>query len=225
MKQFKKHWRRWILVGIAMDCSVLLFHERLFGAQRFFGSPHVTIRTSQSLDQLDGSPLDADGKANGIFTVAGNLTLAPGARVTCDRRSPDGGPCAVRLAVGGSFEMRPGSAILSGKEGNAGGRVEIGVGGDFTMRGPASRLQGASISASDRETSTGGAIDIYAVGKVTIEPGTSISSDAMADGGEIAITAADTDIHGAISARATAPGGRPGEIAMASSREPAAHRS
>lgn len=219
MTKLKKHWRKWILVGIVMDCVVLLFSHRLFG------TANVTVSTAELVERLDGSRLDADGSANGIFTVGGNLTLAPGGSITCRAPESAAGPCAVRLAVGGNLEMLPASAIVSGREAGAGGRVEIAVGGNFRMRGPRSQARGALISASDGNTSNGGAIAIYAVGAVTTEPGSAIASDARADGGEIAITAAATDIRGAVSARATTAAGRPGAVALASTGEPPAPRS
>src|SRR5262245_34314248 len=153
MKRIRKHWRRWVLVGIALDCVALLFSHRLFGAA------NITIAREESLEKLDGSPLDADGSANGIFTVGGNLALAPGGKITCGRLSSEGGPCAVRIATGGNLEMLAGSAIVS-DAGRGAGPIEIAVGGNFTMRGPAPSAAGARIAAADAATS-GGAIDIY----------------------------------------------------------------
>lgn len=207
MAKLKKHWRRLVLVGILMDCVVLLFSHRIFGAS------NVTIRSAESLDRLDGSPLDADGSVNGIFTVGGNLTLARGGRISCGASSV-AAPCAVRLAVGGNLEMLPASAIVSGQAAGTGGPVEIAVGGNFTMHGAGVGGPGARIRASDGKTSSGGAIEIYAVGKVATESGSSIASDATADGGEIAITAASAELHGAVSARVTAAAGHPGAIAL-----------
>ena len=145
----KKHWRRWVLVGILMDCVVLLFSNRIFGAS------NVTISTAESLEQLDGSSLDADGRVNGIFTVGGNLTLAPGGRITCGSSSASGGPCAVRLAVGGNLEMQSASAILSGQAAGTGGPIEIAVGGNFTMRGPSGGAPGAIPDGVARATTSG----------------------------------------------------------------------
>jgi hypothetical protein len=207
MRRLKKHWRRWVLVGIAMDCVALLFSHRLFGAS------NATIATVRSIESLDGSSLDADGSANGIFTVAGNLTLAPGGRITCGRATSEVGPCAVRIATGGNLEMLAGSAIGSGN-GNGAGPIEIAVGGNFTMRGGNGRAAGARITAGDA-ASSGGAVDIYVIGKATTEAGSSISSDAVAEGGQIAITAAATDIRGSVSARAE----RPGAIALANTSD------
>lgn len=206
MTKFKKHWRRWVLVGIAIDCIVLLFSHRLFAA----GS--VTITKAESIERLDGSPLDADRQANGIFTVGGNLTLTPGGKITCSRTSS--GPCSVRIAVGGNLDMLRDSAILSGRDERAGGPIEIAVGGDFTMRGARGGSSGARIAASDRGTD-GGAIEIYVIGRATTERGSSIVSDALDEGGQIAITAAATDIRGAVSANAS----RPGQIAVVSTSD------
>ena len=213
MARFRKHWRRWILVGIAIDCVVLLFSPRIFGASS------VTIGKTTLIEKLDGSSLDADGSANGIFTVGGNLTLAPGGKITCGRSSSADGPCAVRIAVGGNLEMLSDSAIVSGKDGAAGGAIEIAVGGNFAMRGPRGPARGAVISASDAAGARGGSIDVYAVGQATTEPGSAIASDAAGEGGQVAITAAATDIRGAVSARASNAGGRPGAVALASTSD------
>ena len=201
MTKLKKHWRRWVLVGIAIDCVVLMFSHRLFAAS------NVTIAKSVTIESLDGSPMDADRQANGIFTVAGNLTLAPGGSIQCGAART--APCSVKLAVGGNFEMSRDSAISSGRDHRDGGPIEIAVGGNFTMHGPGKGSTGARIAASD-SAANGGAIDIYVVGKAVTEPGSSIASDATRDGGQIAITAAATDVRGAVSARAS----RPGAIAL-----------
>jgi hypothetical protein len=199
---------------MVMDCVVLLFHQRIFGASS------VTITRSESIEKLDGSPLDADGSANGIFTVGGNLTLAPGAKIACGQAAA-GGPCGVRMAVGGNFEMLHDSSIISGSEKAAGGPIEIAVGGNFTMRGPRAGKPGARITASDAGGARGGSIDVYAIGAAMTEPGSAIASDAKGDGGQIAITAAATDIRGAVSARSTSSSGHPGAIALAATSDSA----
>ena len=207
MTRLRKHWRRWVLFGIAIDCVVLTFSHRLFAASS------VTITKAVSIESLDGSPMDADHQANGIFTVAGNLTLTPGGRITCAKVSP-ASSCSVRIAVGGNLEMLHDSAISSGRSQEDGGPIEIAVGGNFRMHGPGDGAPGARIASCD-SAANGGAIDIYVVGKAVTEPGSSIASDARLDGGQIAITAAATDIRGAVSATAS----RPGAIALASASD------
>jgi hypothetical protein len=207
MTKFRKHWRRWVLVGIAIDCVVLSFSHRLFAAG------NVTIAKAEAIEKLDGSPLDADGEANGIFTVGGNLTLTPGGKITCSKTSP-GQPCSIRIAVGGNLVMFRDSEILSGGGEEPGGPIEIAVGADFTMRGPKGGSSGARIAASGRGAA-GGTIDIYVLGKATTERGSSVASDALDEGGQIAITAAATDIRGSVSAKAS----RPGQIAVVSTAD------
>ena len=207
MTKLKKHWRRWVLVGIAIDCVVLMFSHRLFAAS------HVTIAKSVSIESLDGSALDADHEANGLFTVAGNLTLTPGGSIRCVPSAP-AAPCSVRIAVGGNLEMLHDSSISSGRDRQDGGPIEIAVGGNFKMHGPGTGSAGARIAASD-SAANGGAIDIYVIGRAVTEPGSSIASDAALDGGQIAITAAATDVRGSVSARAS----RPGAIALASTSD------
>jgi hypothetical protein len=211
MARLTRHWRAWVVIGLLTDGVLLVASPHLFR------SSNVTIAATESFEALDGSPRDADGAANGIFTVAGNLTLAPGGRITCGER----GPCAIRLAVGGNLEMMPASAIVSDFRSGAGGPIEIAVGGSFRMRGSRDPVSRAILRTGASDAASGGPIEVYAVGRVVTEPGSAIASEAAKDGGEIAITAAETDIRGALTARATTPAGHPGAITLVRTNEAA----
>lgn len=213
MKRWKRHWKAWILVGLLGD-SVLFVVSRQISA-----AGNVTIGSQESLSSLDGSPLDADGSANGIFTVGGNLTLLPGGAITCEASpaSPPSEPCPIRIAVGGNLEMRPGSAILAENGVMDGSPIELGVAGNFSMRGPSSPSPGALISSSNAAGGSGGNISIFVTGAVAIDPGSRIAADAALEAGEISITGRSTDVRGIISSHATTEGGRPGAIAITTS--------
>jgi len=215
MARLTRHWRAWVVIGMLTDGVLLL------ASPHFFHSPNVTIAATESFEALDGSPRDADGSRNGIFTVAGNLTLAPGGRITCGESGTASGSCAIRLAVGGNIEMKPASAIVSDVRSGAGGPIEIAVGGSFRMHGSRGPVSGASLRSGGPESASGGSIEVYAVGRVVTEAGSAITSEAAKDGGEIAITAAETDIRGALTARATTAAGHPGSIALGRTNEAA----
>ena len=213
MRRWKRHWKAWILVGLLAD-SVLFVASR-----RIFAAGNVTIASHESLSSLDGSPLDADGSANGIFTVGGNLTLLPGGVITCETSpsSPRSEPCPIRIAVGGNLEMRPGSAILAENGVMDGSPIELAVAGNFSMRGPRGLSPGARISSSNAAGGSGGNISIFVTGAVATEPGSRIAADAALEAGEISITGRSADVRGSISSRASTEGGRPGAIAVAAS--------
>lgn len=208
----KKHWRTWVLAGIVSDCILLVVSPRILA------SANVTISAPESISSLDGSALDADGSANGIFTVAGNLTLARGGAITCNSsvsRAPSE-PCPIRIAVGGNLEMLAGSAILAENGVMDGSPVEIAVAGNFRMRGPRGVAQGSLISASN-PTGSGGNISVFVTGGITTEPGSKIASDAAAEPGEITITGASTDVRGAVSSLGATTAGQAAPVAIAGS--------
>ena len=212
-RRWKRHWKAWILVGLLAD-SVLFVASR-----RIFAAGNVAIGSRETLSSLDGSPLDADGSANGIFTVGGNLTLLPGGAITCETSpsSPRSEPCPIRIAVGGNLEMRAGSAILAENGVMDGSPIELAVAGNFSMRGSRGPSPGALISSSNTAGGSGGNISIFVTGGVATEPGSRIASDGALEAGEISITGKSADVRGAVSSRASTEGGRPGAIAIAAS--------
>ena len=79
-----------------------------------------TVRNFSGVGGLDGSLDDADGTANGIFTVSGNLTIACGGSIVCnDPAAPTtAGACPIRINVTGdgllSFTVATRKRWLSG---------------------------------------------------------------------------------------------------------------
>jgi hypothetical protein len=212
MSRFKKHWR-WILAATLADCVLFV------ASQRIFAAGNVTIGSREELVSLDGSPLDADGSRNGIFTVGGNLTLERGGAITCAsfRSSAFVEPCPIRIAVGGNLEMKPGSAILAEDGVLEGSPIEVAVAGDFRMRGPRGAVSGALISASNSREGSGGNISILVTGRILTEPGSRIVSDAGAEAGDITITGKSTEMRGAVSSRGAAM--REGAISIVSTSD------
>jgi len=217
MARFKKHWR-WILAATLAECVLFVASQRIVAAS------NVVIGSRENLASLDGSALDADGSRNGIFTVGGNLTLAPGGAITCDSSgsSAPAEPCPIRIAIGGNLEMKSGSAILAEDGVMDGSPIEVAVAGDFRMRGPQGDASGALISASNRNNGSGGNISVFVTGRIRTEEGSRITADAGAEAGDITITGQSTEIRGVVSSRATAAAGRKGAISIVSTSDEAA---
>ena len=78
-----------------------------------------------SFFSLDGSVEDADGAADGVWTVAEDFVLA--GRLGCAETGDDAGDCRMRLRVEGDLELLAGSAIV------AGGGLSLEVAGDLKV--------------------------------------------------------------------------------------------
>ena len=72
----------------------------------------VTINGNVTFSSLDGSSLDHDGAANGVFTVDdGDLTVL--GTITClDEGGGGNSACPMSFSVSGNFTMAPGSAMV-----------------------------------------------------------------------------------------------------------------
>ncbi|HEY3052840.1 MAG TPA: Ig-like domain-containing protein [Thermoanaerobaculia bacterium] len=154
---------------------------------------NVTVSGTVSFSSLDGSSLDHDGVANGVFTVNdGNLTIQ--GTVNCND-SPSSSACSMTFVVSGNFVMTAGSGLFAEDRtgpGN-GGDIAIQAGGDVTLQSPSGVLAGAKISTG---RSTGGsagqhagAIAITSGGATNLQAGSIVSASA-ADGaaGAISVT-------------------------------------
>src|SRR5687768_4112371 len=81
------------------------------------GSPayadDVTVSGNVAFSALDGSVLDHDGVANGVFTVSdGNLTVL--GTVNCNDDGPgNASACAMRFTVSGDMTITAGGALYA----------------------------------------------------------------------------------------------------------------
>jgi VCBS repeat-containing protein len=134
----------------------------------------VTIAGSNDFASLDRSAFDADGIANGVLTINGDLLLQGSINCNDDGRG-NAGACSIRINVSGNVVMDPGSAIYAeNRRGTgAGGNVTIMVGGTLTLRGSADGHPGAIVSTAG---TSGGRIDFRVAGSSRLEAGSVVSS-------------------------------------------------
>src|SRR2546426_915348 len=98
-------------LGVAGLATVLL----LFSGRPTPATSNVTISAPTTFGSLDGSLLDADGSANGVFTVDGDLTITGTGSITCnDPSSPTGNSaCPMTIHVTGNMEIQGGGSVLA----------------------------------------------------------------------------------------------------------------
>jgi hypothetical protein len=205
MADRKRNHRTWFLI---LAVGFFFLHERLAAVD-------LTITSPSTFSSLDGSAADADGVANGVLTVSGNLTIASGGSITCnDPSSPvSDSACPIRIAVSGNLEIRAGGSILAENNFGAGsgGNIDINAGGNVTLRA-AGVDPGALISASKNGVSAGTGV----AGNITItlgnsgftmEPGSRILANSTARAGAIVIDGARAaNVEGLVQSRSTATG-------------------
>jgi hypothetical protein len=175
----------------ALSLRILVAASLLF-VPLFAHAANVTVGGNVSFASLDGSVDDADGVANGVFTVTGDLVV--NGTINCNDDAGRVSACAMSFNVGHDFTVNAGGAIYAENRsgGGTGGAITLSVGHDFAMRAPSGTLAGAIIS-SDSSTSsgsTGGSIMATVAGAATIETGATIdagSSNAAA--GAISVVA------------------------------------
>lgn len=157
--------------------------------------------------ELDGSAIDADGAADGVFTVDGDLVVA--STVECSDEPPlagHAGGCPISIAVAGDLLLEAGGALLAENRrgGGDGGGVHLVVGGAVHLAGPAGALPGASIStaaATGGSSSDGGDVAIEAGGPLTLAAGSTIdTSSANGQAGAIRLAGSTLAIDGLVSA-------------------------
>ncbi|HEX9985548.1 MAG TPA: Ig-like domain-containing protein [Thermoanaerobaculia bacterium] len=173
-------------------------------------SANVTVSGNVQFSSLDGSAQDADGVANGIFTVNGDLTVQGTINCNDDAGSVNNSGCPMTFAVSGDVSMLPGSALLAENRrgGGSGGDITINAGGSVTLQGPSALLPGARISTSrivngSASSSRAGKVAINAGGAASFAAGSSIlTADASGLPTSITVTAG-----GALAANGTIGGG------------------
>jgi hypothetical protein len=198
----------------------------LLAARQSRAAGDVPINSPTLFSTLDGSALDADGVANGVFTVNGALTIGNGGSVTCHDDPPlagNAGACAMRFQVSGDFAIEAGASLSAEnrRSGGSGGEIAIDVGGDFVMYGPGGGSAGALISARKMtgagDTGYGGDVEIHAAGDVTLAPGAGILTDSPGEAGSIEIAGTVVEIGGLVSSKGSTTVGRGGPITIVAS--------
>src|SRR5436305_4307306 len=97
----------------------------------------VTLTGTTSFAALDGSSLDHDGVANGVFTVSdGNLIVNGSINCNDDVATS---ACAMSFNVSGDLVVNSGGAIYAENRtgGGTGGAITLGVGGTLVLNGTA----------------------------------------------------------------------------------------
>ena len=177
--------------------------------------------TFDSLDALDGM--------DGLYHVAGDLTLMPGASILCNDSGPStASACPIRILVDGVMVMEEGSAIRAENNsgGGSGGNISIDVNGDsLTLHGAAGPTPGALISTRKvAGTDIAGAGDIRIAvhgcttpaSGIVVQAGASIAADANGEAGAITLLSCHRiAVDGAIQSRGLTTTGRGGPIAIA----------
>jgi large repetitive protein len=147
---------------------------------------NVTISGTVNFSSLDGSSLDHDGAANGVFTVDdGDLTIL--GTVNCnDDGVSSNSACNMSFAVSGNLLLQSGSAVYAENRngGGTGGNITFTVGGNVVVAGPSGAQAGAIVSSGNTVSSNvnAGSIAFNADGTALFSAGSVIS--AAAKGGK-----------------------------------------
>jgi hypothetical protein len=198
----------------------------LLAARQSRAAGDVPINSPALFSTLDGSALDADGVANGVFTVNGALTIGNGGSVTCNDDPPvpgNAGGCAMRFQVSGNVTVEAGGSLYAEnrRSGGSGGDITVDVGGDFVMLGPGGGAPGALISARKMtgagDTGYGGGVEIHVAGDVVLDPGARVLADSPGEAGSIEITGTGVEIGGLVSSQGSTTVGRGGPITIVAS--------
>jgi hypothetical protein len=165
---------------LLLALGVLIFAPSVFAHD-------VTISGTTSFAALDGSPLDHDGVANGVFTVSDGNLIVNGV-VNCNDDGGGDSACSMAFAVSGNMTINSGGALYAENRtgGGSGGSITLTVGGNLALNGTAI----ISTASKSSTGATGGAITANVGGTVALAGGTTIDSGAAnARGGNIAIVA------------------------------------
>jgi VCBS repeat-containing protein len=152
----------------------------------------VTVGGNVAFSALDGSVLDHDGVANGVFTVSdGNLAVL--GTVNCNDDGPgNASACSMRFVVSGNMTIAAGGALYAENRtgGGSGGNITLDIGHDLLLQGTSGPRAGAIVSSGTEHTDPGGNITFHVAGTATLDAG-SIVSSASSGGraGVIAISA------------------------------------
>jgi len=118
-------------------------------------SADVFINSERTFTSLDGSAEDADGSADGKFSVNGKLLIGPNGQITCNDSLPlstNADACPISITVTGSLEMQGSASIRAEnlRASGSGGEINLEIGGSLLM------AAGAIISSSKTTTGSAG---------------------------------------------------------------------
>src|ERR1051326_3752002 len=148
----------------------------------------VTISGTTSFAALDGSSLDHDGVANGVFTVSdGNLVV--NGVVNCNDDGGGDSACSMAFSVSGNMTINSGGALYAENRTGAGtgGNITLNVGGNLALNGTAI----VSTASKGSSGGNGGAVSATVGGSVMLAGGTTLDAGSSnARGGNVPIVAA-----------------------------------
>src|SRR3954454_18834246 len=147
---------------LLLSLSVLIFAPAVFAHD-------VTITGTTSFSALDGSSLDHDGVANGVFTVSDGNLIVNGV-VNCNDDGGSDSACSMAFAVSGNMTINSGGALYAENRsgGGTGGNITLTVGGNLALNGTAI----VSTASKSSSGATGGAIAANVTGAVALAGGT-----------------------------------------------------
>jgi hypothetical protein len=152
----------------------------------------VTVSGNVAFSSLDGSVLDHDGVANGVFTVSdGNLTVL--GTVACNDDGPgNASACAMRFVVSDNMTIASGGALYAENRtgSGSGGNITLDIGRNLLLQGTNAPRAGAIVSSGAESNDAGGNITFNIAGTTTLDAGSIVSASSTGGrAGAIAITA------------------------------------
>jgi large repetitive protein len=170
----------WSVVYLCLLSCLLASSSALAAASNLSPLTNVTLTGNVLFSSLDGSAQDADGVANGVFTVNGDLIVD--GTINCNDDSVPGGAgaCPVNISVSGDLTIRAGSGIFAEnrRAAGAGGSIALTVGGNLTLQGPSGTLPGAVVSSSrlTNAAKPAGSITFMVHGNTVLEAGSTVAA-------------------------------------------------
>jgi hypothetical protein len=192
-----------------------------------FAAGDIDLSGAHAFIDLDQS----DGALDGVFHVAGNLTLQPGASILCNDSGPTtASACPISIVVGGDMTMFAASSILAENNvgGGSGGDISIRVNGTSFFAGPGVLISSRKNAATDKA----GAGDVFIAvgtllisggnvscgahsGDIAVDPSAVITSDGNGEAGSIGIYAGNSLVlGGTVRAQGLTTTGRGGPITL-----------
>src|SRR6476646_6496255 len=109
---------------------------------------NVVVTGTTTFASLDGGPEDADHVVNGVFTVAGDLTV--NGSINCNDTGGNSSACAMSFNVAHDLTVNAGGALYAENRSGTGtgGAITMVVGHDLVLHGASTTLAAAIISSN-----------------------------------------------------------------------------